>query len=99
MLNGLLEDRAAHDRAGCVEAKEIAASRFVEIAISLLRTRRGHYTFAQMSGTLHGRLDQFEQLQGKCGAQKIVLLAIKCALNILPCRRGRFEPGILHLRE
>ena len=88
LLDGLFEHRTAHDGAGGKETKEIAARGLVEIAVGLLGAGRGHNAFAQVGGAEDGRLDQLQQLQGKGGAQQIVLLAVEGALNLLPGGSG-----------
>ena len=99
LLDGLFQDGSAHDGAGRVEAEEVAAGGFVEVAIGVGRAGCGDHALAQMSGTHDGGLDHLEELEGKGGAQQVVLLIVEGALDLLPGGRGCDLPRMLEAGE
>lgn len=84
LLDGFFEDRAAHDGAGGKEAVKVAACGFIEVAVGFFRGERGDDTLAELGGARDGRLDELKKLEGKGGAEQVVLLGIEGALNFLP---------------
>lgn len=88
LFDGFFKDRAAHDSAGGKEAVEVTARGFVEIAVGFFRGGRGDDALAELRGARNGRLDELKKLEGKSGAEQIVLLSIEGVLDFLPGRGG-----------
>jgi len=88
LFDGFFKDRAAHDGTGGKEAVEIAACGFVEVAIGFFRGGRGDDALAELRSARDGGLDELKKLEGKSGAEQIVLLSIESVLDFLPGRCG-----------
>lgn len=84
LLDGLLKDRAAHDGACGEETVEVTAGSFVEIAICFVRAAFADDTLTKMRGAGDGRLDELKKFKREGGAEEVVLLAVKGALDGLP---------------
>jgi hypothetical protein len=78
LLDRFLEDWAAHDGAWGVEAEEVESSGFAGCG-------SGDDTFTKVSSTLHGGLHELKEFDGESSAEKIVLLSVEGALNLLLC--------------
>jgi len=84
LLDGFLEDRAAHDSAGGEEREEVAAGGFVEIAVGILRGGLGYDALAEVCGAGYCRLDEVKELGGEGGADEVVLAGIEGSLDGFP---------------
>ena len=99
LADGFLKHGAAHDGAGGVETEEIAACRFVEVAVCIFGAGRGHNTLAEVGGARDRRLNHLDELESKGRAEEIVLLGIEGTLDLLPGGRLRAGGGGLQAGE
>ena len=88
LLECFFEDGAAESGAGREEAIEVAASRFVEVAVSFFRTGHDDDAGAQGGSALDGGLDELQQFENEGGAEQVILFGVEGDLDGLPCGGG-----------